>query len=81
MAKKHTARCACGAVRFEFNTDSTFIADCNCLDCRKASGGAMATWFAVPEDDFTLISGKPRYRRLRQRTRPQLLSGLRGAAL
>jgi len=60
MAKKHTARCACGAVRFEFNTDPTFIADCNCLDCRKASGGAMATWFAVPEDDSTLISGKPR---------------------
>jgi len=60
MPKKYTAQCACGAVKFEFNTDPTFIADCNCLDCRKASGGAMATWFAVPEDDFTLISGKPK---------------------
>jgi hypothetical protein len=26
MAKKHTAQCACGAVKFEFDTDPTFIA-------------------------------------------------------
>ena len=60
MAKKHTGRCACGAVKFEFNTDPTFIADCHCKDCQKASGGAMATWFGVPQEDFTLTSGKPK---------------------
>src|SRR5262249_19467366 len=26
MTKKYTARCACGAVKFEFNNDPTFIA-------------------------------------------------------
>ena len=57
MAKKHTGQCACGAVKFEFNTDPTFIADCYCKDCQKAGGGAMATFFAIPEDDFTLLSG------------------------
>ena len=36
---------------------SEFIAVCHCLDCKKASGGEAATWFGVPEDDFTLISG------------------------
>ena len=60
MTKKYTARCACGAVRFEFDTDPTFIAICHCLDCKKASGGEAAMFFGVPEDDFMLISGKPK---------------------
>jgi len=59
MAKKHTARCACGAVRFEFDSDPDFIAVCHCLDCKKASGGEAATWFGVPESDFTLTQGSP----------------------
>lgn len=57
MAKKYTARCACGAVTFEFDTDPAFIAECHCLDCKKASGGEAAVFFAVPESDFTLTSG------------------------
>jgi hypothetical protein len=60
MPKKYTAQCACGAVKFEFNTDPSFIATCHCNDCKKASGGATATFFGVPEDDFTLLSGKPK---------------------
>ena len=60
MAKKFTAQCACGGVRFEFNIAPTFIAVCHCLDCKKASGGEAATFFGVPENDFTLISGKPK---------------------
>jgi len=60
MAKKHSAQCACGAIKFEFDADPSFIADCYCKDCQKSSGGAMATFFGVPEDDFTLISGTPK---------------------
>lgn len=60
MPKKYTAQCACGAVKFEFDKDPEFVANCHCLDCKKASGGEMATFFAVPEDDFTLISGAPK---------------------
>jgi hypothetical protein len=60
VAKKYTARCACGAIRFEFDTDPSFVADCYCKDCQKASGGTMATFFAVPESDFTLLSGQPK---------------------
>ncbi|AHE56552.1 GFA family protein [Sphingomonas sanxanigenens] len=58
MAKKHTARCACGTVTFAFDTDPDFIAVCHCLDCKKASGGEAATWFGIPEDDFTLTGGR-----------------------
>jgi hypothetical protein len=53
MAKKHTGQCACGAVKFAFDTDPS-------LDCRKASGGEAAALFGVAEDDFTLISGNPK---------------------
>jgi hypothetical protein len=56
MARRHQGRCACGAVTFEFDTDPEFIAVCHCLDCKKASGGEAATWFGVPEGDFT-VSG------------------------
>ena len=63
MTKKYTAQCACGAVKFGFNTDPDFIANCHCLDCKRASGGEMATFFAVPQDDFTLVSGHPKAHR------------------
>src|SRR4051794_3528490 len=39
MAKKHTGQCACGSIKFEFDTDPTFVAVCHCLDCKRASGG------------------------------------------
>ena len=58
MAKKYTGQCACGAVKFAFDTDPDFVANCHCLDCKRASGGEMATFFGVPESDFTVISGK-----------------------
>jgi hypothetical protein len=60
MTKKYTGRCACGAVKFDFDTSPTFVAVCHCLDCKKASGGEAATFFGVPKDDFTLISGEPK---------------------
>lgn len=60
MAKKYTAQCACGAVKFAFDKDPDFIANCHCRDCKKASGGEAATFFGVPEEDFTLISGTPK---------------------
>jgi hypothetical protein len=60
MTKKYTAQCACGAITFAFDKDPEFIALCHCRDCKKASGGEAATFFAVPEQDFTLLSGIPR---------------------
>src|SRR5262245_55752810 len=57
MSKKYTGHCACGAVTFAFDTDPTFIANCHCTDCKRASGGEMATFVAVPETDFTVFSG------------------------
>jgi hypothetical protein len=60
VAKNHTAQCACGAIKFAFDTDPTFVAVCHCLDCKKASGGEAAAFLGVPADDFSLISGEPK---------------------
>ena len=60
MSTKYTGKCACGAVKFAFDKDPDFIANCHCLDCKRASGGEAATFFGVPEDDFTLLSGTPK---------------------
>ena len=60
MAKKYTGQCACGGVKFEFDTDPTFVAVCHCLDCKRASGGEAATFFGVPVDDFAQTAGTPK---------------------
>src|SRR5215813_272601 len=57
MSKKYTGHCACGQVTYEFDTEPTFIANCHCTDCKRASGGEMATFAAVLEKDLTVFSG------------------------
>jgi hypothetical protein len=57
MGKKYTGHCACGAVTYGFDTMPTFIANCHCTDCKRASGGEMATFGAVPATDFTVFGG------------------------
>ena len=60
MPEKRSGRCACGAVTFDYDFTPTFVALCHCLDCKKASGGEAAIFFAVPEENFTLLSGDPK---------------------
>jgi len=60
MTRKYTGQCACGACKFEFDTDPAFVANCHCKDCKRASGGEMATFFGIPAADFVLVSGQPK---------------------
>src|SRR5262245_2275431 len=57
MGKKYTGHCACGQVTYGFDTEPTFVANCHCTDCKRASGGQAATFAAVPDRDFTVFSG------------------------
>lgn len=50
--------CACGACRFELDTTPSFIANCHCKDCQRASGGAMATFAGVPTANFHWLAGE-----------------------
>ncbi|WP_041832218.1 GFA family protein [Actinoplanes sp. N902-109] len=57
MSKRHTGRCACGAVTYGFDDPPSFVANCHCTDCKRASGGEMATFGLVAGSDFT-VSGE-----------------------
>ncbi len=41
---------------YGFDGEPSFVANCHCTDCKRSSGGEMATFAAVPEADFT-VSG------------------------
>ena len=61
MDTKISGGCLCGAVRYECDEPPIVGAYCYCSDCRKSSGGAMATLIAVPRDAFRLTKGELRY--------------------
>lgn len=48
----YEGRCACGAVTYGFDDEPSFVANCHCTDCKRASGGEMATFALVAESDF-----------------------------
>ena len=60
MSKKYTGHCACGQVTYGFESEPVFVANCHCTDCKRASGGEMATFVAVPDTDLTVFSGDTR---------------------
>ena len=60
MTTKHSGKCACGAITYEFDAEPGFVAVCHCLDCKRASGGEAATFLGVPENGFAVLSGKPK---------------------
>ncbi|MDQ1058337.1 hypothetical protein QFZ23_002238 [Arthrobacter globiformis] len=55
MSEKFTGRCECGALTYEFSNTPDVIANCYCKDCQRSSGGVMATYFSVAQDDFKLL--------------------------
>jgi hypothetical protein len=59
MADTFTGRCECSALTYEFSNAPDFVANCYCKDCQRSSGGVMASYFSVAEDDFKLLSGTP----------------------
>ena len=46
MKTAHGA-CLCGAVRFEVDWPSAWVAHCHCTQCRRAHGAAYVTWFGM----------------------------------
>jgi len=50
--------CFCGAIQFEIDLPSKFVAHCHCSECRRSSGAPLVTWIGTWEDKFRVISGK-----------------------
>jgi hypothetical protein len=51
--------CLCGAIQFELDPPSRFLAHCHCTMCRRAHGAVMVTWIGVLRPQFRLTAGEP----------------------
>jgi hypothetical protein len=54
-----TGGCFCRFVRYRIDASPFDEANCHCTMCRRTSGAAFVTWFTVPRQAFTLMSGEP----------------------
>lgn len=48
-------RCLCGAVTYRATGAPVFVANCNCADCRRESGGGHITAVAVPDVSLATV--------------------------
>ena len=48
--------CACGAVRYESNSEPAFSMICQCRQCQRISGSGHAAQFALPAESVSLTS-------------------------
>jgi hypothetical protein len=60
-----TGSCFCGAIRFSVRPPSTFCGHCHCSMCRRMHGAGFVTWFAVPNEQFSLDAGEAEVVRFR----------------
>jgi len=49
--------CLCNAVQYAVEGEPLWCAHCHCADCRRHTGSAVATFFGVEKDQFTLKAG------------------------
>jgi hypothetical protein len=52
------ARCLCGAVGIEAETDAQLLINCHCRACRRAHGAAFVTTTPVPTEGFRIVRGE-----------------------
>ena len=50
-------RCLCGAVRFEIDKVRS-LTHCHCVNCRKLTGAAFASYVHVDADKFRFVAGE-----------------------
>ena len=53
--------CLCGAVRYACSAEPVYMGNCHCRDCQQATGSAYFPAVLVKAEDFTLLSGEPRW--------------------
>jgi hypothetical protein len=52
--------CLCGAVRFEADLPTQWVAHCHCTFCRRAHGSPVVTWAGFQSKGFRLLSNSAR---------------------
>ena len=57
-SKTWTGGCLCGAVRFRAQGEPLDVASCHCINCRKMSGAAFATFVVFSPEQFEWSGGE-----------------------
>ena len=57
---KIDGECHCGKITYEADVDPETVRICHCTDCQVLSGTAFRTVVATQDEDFSLLSGKPK---------------------
>jgi len=52
--------CHCGFIKYEAEVNPDQVYVCHCTDCQSISGSPFRWAAFIPEDDFKLVSGKPK---------------------
>ena len=50
--------CACGAIRYQMNTEPIFQNHCQCRDCQKQSGAGHGSYLTFAEREVQAVSGR-----------------------
>ena len=58
--KPLTGRCKCGAIQYQVKAVPTYVGNCHCDDCRRATGGASVPWIGTKPGDFDVTRGEIR---------------------
>jgi hypothetical protein len=55
---KHSGRCLCGGIEFEFSSPPNWPHYCCCDDCQKWSGAPAVAWVDFPQASFFISDEK-----------------------
>lgn len=61
MPDSFTGGCACGAIRYRSAGPARYMGNCHCRHCQQATGSAYFPAVVVPNTDFTLEQGTPKW--------------------
>lgn len=50
--------CFCGAIQFQIDPPTKFLANCHCSECRRSNGAAFVSWLGVKESQFKITKGQ-----------------------
>ena len=56
--EKIEGSCLCGEVGFSVQMPTLYCVHCHCSMCRRSHGSAFVTWFGVPYERFSVLSGE-----------------------
>jgi hypothetical protein len=60
MADALQGGCACGAVRYQLQSEPMFVHCCHCLDCQRQTGSAFVINALIETDRLAIPTGEPR---------------------